>query len=78
MTANVDNYILLTVEDNGTGIKERDKEKVFQMFKRFHLNVEGTGIGLAIVKKIVANNGGRIEVESQEGKGTTFKIYLKV
>lgn len=72
------NYILLCVEDNGMGIREKDHEKVFQMFKRVHTHVEGTGIGLAIVKKIVDNNGGKIELESEEGKGTTFRIYLKV
>jgi signal transduction histidine kinase len=48
------------------------------MFKRLHTHVEGTGIGLAIVKKIVDNNGGRIEIESEVGKGSLFKIYLKV
>jgi signal transduction histidine kinase len=48
------------------------------MFKRFHDHVEGTGIGLYIVKRIIDNAGGMIEVESQVGKGTTFKVYFKV
>jgi signal transduction histidine kinase len=48
------------------------------MFKRFHTHVEGTGIGLYIVKRIVENSGGYIEVESQEGKGSTFKVYLRL
>jgi PAS domain S-box-containing protein len=71
-------HILLSVQDNGLGIKEDDKPKVFMMFKRLHQHVEGTGIGMAIVKKIIDNNGGKIEVESEVGQGTTFKIYFKV
>lgn len=46
------------------------------MFKRFHDHVEGTGIGLYIVKRIIDNAGGKIEVDSQAGVGTTFKIYF--
>ncbi|WMJ74129.1 PAS domain S-box protein [Cytophagaceae bacterium ABcell3] len=74
----IDNqHTQLIVEDNGLGIKEKNKEKIFSMFRRFHQHVEGTGIGLAIVKKIVDNNGGSIDIESEEGKGTTFKVLLK-
>jgi signal transduction histidine kinase len=47
------------------------------MFKRFHAHVEGTGIGLYIVKRVVENGGGRIEVASEEGKGTTFTLYFR-
>lgn len=74
----MDSYIVFSVQDNGLGIKEEDKLKVFNMFKRLHVHVEGTGIGMSIVKRIVENVGGRIEVESQVGKGSTFKILFPV
>ncbi|MFN3405383.1 MAG: PAS domain S-box protein [Cytophagaceae bacterium] len=69
-------YSILTVKDNGLGISESNKTKLFTMFKRFHDHVEGSGIGLYIVKRIVDNAGGKIEVESVENAGTTFKIYF--
>ncbi|MCR6640225.1 MAG: PAS domain-containing sensor histidine kinase [Sporocytophaga sp.] len=72
-----ENLILLEVKDNGLGISPEDQEKVFSMYQRIHTHVEGTGVGLNIVKRIVENNGGQIELESLEGKGSTFKIYLK-
>jgi signal transduction histidine kinase len=70
-------HVVLSVSDNGLGIKETDKDKIFYMFKRLHDHVEGTGIGLYIVKRIVENAGGRIEVDSEVDKGTTFKVYFK-
>lgn len=76
-TQSVEGYILLTVEDNGLGIEETDKEKIFTMFKRMHTHVEGTGVGLYIIKRIIENNGGFIKVDTQVDKGTTFKVYIK-
>lgn len=76
-TARHDAYILLRVEDNGLGIKKEVQKKVFGMFKRLHSHVEGTGVGMAIVKRIVENSSGKIELQSEEGKGTIFKVYLK-
>ncbi|SFG68591.1 CHASE domain-containing protein [Pontibacter chinhatensis] len=70
-------YVVLEVQDNGLGIKKEQQHKLFTMFKRLHTHVEGTGIGLYIVKRIIENNGGRIEVDSVHGKGTTFKVYFK-
>lgn len=72
----LDDFIVLTVSDNGLGISEKNIEKVFTMFKRFHDHVEGTGIGLYIVKRIIENAGGKIELESEVNQGTTFKIFL--
>jgi PAS domain S-box-containing protein len=71
-----DAMILLKVSDNGIGIKEEDKQKVFSMYKRLNSNIEGTGVGLALVARIVDNNGGKIEIDSEVKKGTTFNIYL--
>jgi PAS domain S-box-containing protein len=70
-------YVKLTVKDNGVGIHERHHEQLFSMFKRFHDHVDGTGIGLYMVKRMVENAGGKIEVESKEGVGTEFDLFLK-
>lgn len=70
-------YILLMVEDNGLGFNDKSAEKIFSMFKRLHTHVEGTGIGLYIVKKMIDDGGGKIEVESKIDKGSTFRVYFK-
>lgn len=69
-------FVVLTIADNGLGIPVENQNKLFQMFKRLHNHVEGTGIGLYIVKRIVDNAGGKIEVESGVGKGSVFKLYF--
>ena len=76
-TERIGSWILLSVEDNGLGIKKEVQAKVFGMFKRLHNHVEGTGVGMAIVKRIVENSGGRVELQSEAGRGTLFKIFLK-
>ena len=68
---------IITVADNGLGIAEKNRKQLFTMFKRFHDHVEGTGIGLYMIKKIVDNAGGQIEVNTIEGEGSTFTVYLK-
>ncbi|GGF15118.1 ATP-binding protein [Hymenobacter cavernae] len=73
----VDDYAVLDVQDNGLGLNTVDNSKLFSMFQRFHDHVEGTGIGLYMVKKIMENAGGRIEVTSELGMGSTFTAYFK-
>ena len=71
-------FILLTIKDNGIGIDlQQYGENLFKPFKRFNKKVEGTGVGLHLVKSMVEKNGGYIQVESMVGEGTTFCCYLK-
>ncbi|KAA9332094.1 PAS domain-containing protein [Hymenobacter busanensis] len=72
-----DEYLVLEVQDNGLGLDVQHEHKLFAMFQRFHAHVEGSGIGLYMVKKIVENAGGRIEVQSVLGEGTTFSVFFR-
>jgi signal transduction histidine kinase len=69
-------YVVITVQDNGLGIPEKYQSKLFTMFKRLHTHVEGTGIGLYIIKRIVENYKGKVILESEFDIGSTFKIYI--
>lgn len=72
------NNHVFSVRDNGIGISPEFHDKIFEMFKRLHTKEEypGTGIGLALCKKIVHNLGGNIWLKSEEGKGTTIQFSL--
>lgn len=71
-------YIEVTVADNGIGFNERYSEQIFNVFQRLHgkNEFEGTGIGLAICKKIATHHGGEILAKSKEGKGSEFIVIL--
>jgi len=73
-------YVEITVKDNGIGFEAEYADKIFQLFKRLNdrKSYSGSGIGLALCKKIVSNHGGTIRAESQLGEGASFIIRLPV
>lgn len=72
-----DQWVRIWVEDNGIGIAKAMLPRVFEMFSRGHSTYEGTGIGLALVRKVVERMGGKVGAESEEGKGSRFWLELK-
>ena len=64
------------VRDNGMGIEAEHHERIFGLFNKLDAKSEGTGVGLALVKRIIEFHGGRIWVESDMGKGSTFLFIL--
>ncbi|MEK6481362.1 PAS domain S-box protein [Catalinimonas sp. 4WD22] len=73
------NDIIIEISDNGLGIDlKKNREKVFGLYKRFHHHVEGKGIGLHLVKTQTEALNGKVKVDSQLGKGTTFTLTLPI
>ncbi|MGZ3750631.1 MAG: sensor histidine kinase [Mucilaginibacter sp.] len=77
-TKRAKNYIIISIKDNSIGIDTSNKDAVFSKYFRVQNVVEGSGIGLYLVNEIVKNSGGKILLKSKPGKGSEFKIYLKV
>jgi len=73
----VDDEVEFSLSDTGKGIPAEIKDHLFDSFVTSGKK-DGTGLGLAIVKKIIDEHNGRIEVDSEPGAGTTFKIYFKI
>ena len=70
-------FVRVWVEDNGVGIPDSVRNRLFGLFQRFNTNYEGTGMGLAIVRKVAERMGGSVGVESEEGKGSRFWVQLR-
>ena len=66
--------VVLTVQDNGLGLTEAQQQRLFGLFQRLHTHVEGTGVGLYILKRMVENAGGAVAVQSAVGVGSTFTV----
>jgi signal transduction histidine kinase len=77
-TKKINDKIEIKVSDNGNGIPQNIVDKIFQPFFTTKPTGQGTGLGLSLSYDIIKVHGGEIRVESKEGEGTTFKIYLPV
>jgi len=75
-TERKDQFIILTITDNGIGINSDEIDLIFKKYKRVNTETEGTGVGLYLIRKIVNASGGKIEVECARGKGCTFSIFF--
>ncbi|RYU76725.1 PAS domain-containing protein [Hymenobacter persicinus] len=69
-------YSVLSVQDNGLGLLPEQLTELFEMFRRLHSHVEGSGLGLYMVKRSVENAGGKVVVSSEIGVGSTFSVYF--
>jgi two-component system CheB/CheR fusion protein len=76
-TAKIKGFIRLSVKDNGMGMAKDRLDFIFNVYHRINPDMEGQGVGLYLVKKIVDAAGGKIEVESEAGKGSAFNVYFK-
>jgi light-regulated signal transduction histidine kinase (bacteriophytochrome) len=80
VTAEEKEMCRIVYRDNGIGFRQDHAKKIFEIFQRLHTKdkYEGTGVGLAIVKKIVSLHNGIVWAEGKEGEGATFEILLPV
>jgi ligand-binding sensor domain-containing protein/signal transduction histidine kinase len=73
-----DNYFHVTIQDNGLGMDTAlYKDKIFTLYRRFHLHIEGKGMGLYLVKTQMTAMGGKVDVESKPDEGSTFHLFFK-
>ncbi|PWU13985.1 MAG: hypothetical protein C5B50_18125 [Verrucomicrobia bacterium] len=72
-----DSIARITIQDNGIGISAAAQPRLFRMFQRITADYDGTGVGLAIVRKVVERMGGKVGVESEPGKGSRFWVELR-
>jgi signal transduction histidine kinase len=70
--------VVLTVRDNGLGLSESQQERLFKAFQRLHTHVEGTGVGLYMIKRLIDNAGAKIAVTSTPGVGSTFTVTFPI
>ena len=70
-------YVVLSINDTGLGIDTRNHKTIFDKFSRINPHIEGTGMGLYIINRMLTDKGGKIEVESVIGEGSTFNVYIK-
>lgn len=73
-----DEFIVLTITDNGIGLAKDEIDQIFKKYKRVSKTAEGTGIGLYLLRKIVNASGGKVEVECRPGNGCAFRIFFKI
>ena len=76
-TEEVKGFVILSVQDNGVGIPQKDQRRVFKKHSRLSKNIPGTGMGLYVVKKMIEDNKGKIKLESNKEEGTTFQVFFK-
>ncbi len=76
-TSKEDDFVVISVKDNGIGIDESKFDAIFSKYYRLENDIEGSGIGLYLVKEIVTHAGGKVMVKSEKNKGTEFLVYLK-
>lgn len=76
-TYDFNNKTILTVIDNGLGIPQKQQSKIFDIFNRLQPHIQGSGYGLYMIKRIVENNGGHIDVESEANIGSSFHVFFK-